>query len=528
MSRAQIRAIYGFMAVRICIVSLEGTLQTLMLTALFTCIKNKDKDAHITLILDKKDKNITDIIGDVDAFLFFDKDSTIDRLSSDNHTLLNNNEYIKKQLRDLTSQPFDLVINTGPDNLSSIVASMVDARSIEGVVYDEYGKKWIENPWLAYLNSVYEDDHSNLFHYVDLITAGCNAFRSIKSVMSDTGALCKRILIDLNDYKEGSVLARELNKKIETEYKNFTVTITDEKLSIKDMSELIKNSSIVITSNYIWSTVACYYGKKVIFVASDDKYVMNGPYGEGHLILKARSEGADVKEDLFNLFEFAFCQKDKNTLITSSTDVFVSRYDNDGFMEYVPFLKAAMSDHELYRWIYKAVFKGTIGRSVKAGDPQRFLAFGEKYIDRVVDIDRAVEYLSEKIFTKYEAESVKKVMNGFNEAINSVVELKQVAFEGQKKSREFLNIIAINSGDLDEIKKKRKELTETDNLIYKMLKDGKWYLGPIIRTFMKERDDSHIVNLFPLAKRTIVNYEDLFSKASFLEEIIRGLWKRIN
>jgi len=112
--------------------------------------------------------------------------------------------------------------------------------------------------------------------------------------------------------------------------------------------------------------------------------------------------------------------------------------------------------------------------------------------------------------------------------LSAIVELKQLAFEGQKRSREFLNIVAINSGELDEIKKKTKELTEIDTFICKMPIEGKWYLEPIVGPFMKDRDNSHVVNLFPLAKRTIVNYEDLFSKTCFLEEIIRGLWKKIN
>jgi hypothetical protein len=88
--------------------------------------------------------------------------------------------------------------------------------------------------------------------------------------------------------------------------------------------------------------------------------------------------------------------------------------------------------------------------------------------------------------------------------------------------------VAMNSGNMDEIKKKRKEITEMDQLVCDMLGEKKMYLEPLIRSFTQERDDSHVVNLFPLAKRIIVTYEDLFSKASFLEEIIKGLWKKTN
>ncbi|MEI6080491.1 MAG: hypothetical protein WCQ53_07645, partial [bacterium] len=483
-----------------------------MLTALFRCVKNKDKETQLTLVLDKKDKEICELIENIDEFLFFDREKVVERLSSSTYTLVQNHEYIEKQLKSATTEPIDTVINAGCDNLSAIVTSMMGARSVEGATFDEYGKKWIENPWFSYLNDTCEDKQYNLFHYIDVVTGGCGVFSpEKKSLPVEQPSISKRVIIELSEYEHGTELGRDLGQRIEKNYRGFNVVITEGKLKTTEMAELIKSSSVLVTSNYIYSMIASIFGKKVVFVASDDNYMVNGPYGEGHWILKKKKNALFINDDLFSFFGFAFCQEDRTALLAPNMDIISSGYDRDGFIEYVPFLKMGISEKEFYNWIYKSVWKCTIGRKVRAGDPQRFLAFGEKYIDRVVEIDREVEYLKEKVLTKYDQDNIKVITDKFNEALNSVIELKETAFEGQKKAREFLNTVAISSDNLEEIKKKKQEITEIDTSISEMLHSDKIYLEAIIRSFMRERDDSHVTNLFPLAKRIISNYEDLFS-----------------
>ena len=122
----------------------------------------------------------------------------------------------------------------------------------------------------------------------------------------------------------------------------------------------------------------------------------------------------------------------------STFDVFISRYDIDGFLEFVPFLKKDIERKDLYKWVYKSVLKGTLARSIKAGDPQRFLSFGQKYIDRVVDIDREVEYLVSKILSRYNIESIKLLVQDLAEFKDQSTALKIEAFNGQKKKLKTL------------------------------------------------------------------------------------------
>ncbi|MEI6093258.1 MAG: hypothetical protein WCQ47_06200 [bacterium] len=495
------------MAIKICVVNLGTPVQTLMLTNLFTAIKSKEKDSFLTLIIDKNNKDLTKIIGDIDEFILFDRDQKEER----------HHEYVKKQLKNLISYPVDLVINTSSDKLSSAISSIIESTSFEGVMFDEYGKKWIDNPWFSYLDNLEQSSNFNLFHYTDIVSVACNYFCSLKqqSVCSyDSNTL---IMIDI---KKPEFILDSLPT-------NCFVLPRDTKDEAKTVA-LIKNCSLVLTSDYYISTLASSLGKKVVLISETDDYFTCGPYGDNNYVLKLKDRSSDFNGDILQFLRFLLFKEEKASLSLSNFNVFISRYDLDGFLEFIPFLKKDIDQKDLYKWVYKSVLKGTLARSIKAGDPQRFLSFGEKYIDRVVDIDREVEYLVSKVLSRYNSESIKLLVKDLSEFKIQATELKAKAFNGQKKAREFLNTVAMNSGDMVEIKKKKAEIIEIDDSIQIMMKDSRYNFWPIVNNFRQEKGDEHITNLFPMAKGVMTRYEELFSKASFLEEIIEGLWKRIN
>lgn len=507
MSRAQIHAIYGFMAIKICVVNLGTPAQTLMLTNLFAAIKSKEKDSYLTLIIDKKNRNLTEIISEVDEFILFDRDQKEER----------HYEYVKKQLKGLIASNVDLVINTSSDKLSSAISSIIESSAFEGVVFDEYGKKWIENPWFAYLDNLSTNNSLNLFHYADIISIACNYFRSIKQADAFSYDSNTRVIVDVDKSED---LLESLPKNC------FTLSKTNKNTA--ETMELIKNCSLVVSSDAYISALASYFGKKVVFVCEDDNCFTYGPYGDSNYILQVKKRTENVKDDLLQFLNFLLFRGDKTVLSFTTIDVFVSRHDIDGFLEFIPFIKKDIEQKDFYKWVYRSVLKGTIARSIKAGDPQRFLSFGEKYIDRVVDIDREVEYLVSKVFSRYNTESLKRLVRDLPEFKGQISELKAKAFDGQKKAREFLNTVAMNSENMDEIKKKKLEITEINSSIHRMIENNDHKFGPIMNNFKQEKGDEHITNLFPMAKGVMTKYEELFSKASFLEEIIEGLWKRIN
>jgi hypothetical protein len=48
------------------------------------------------------------------------------------------------------------------------------------------------------------------------------------------------------------------------------------------------------------------------------------------------------------------------------------------------------------------------------------------------------------------------------------------------------------------------------------------YIAPLIDFFKTEESVDDVKNIFPLAKSTMLSFEDLFSRASFTEEIVKG------
>jgi hypothetical protein len=521
------------MPLNICFVAIDDPLQIPLFVGALNKLSTMGSDACVSVVVNSEDKELLKAMNYNGRVSFFDKASFSSDVSCSEANILNSSANIKKQLsHSLGEEPFDIVLNLGFSQISSLVSSMIKSSSYQGSVYDEYSRTRIDDPWLDYFNSVSDDGSYNTFHCIDLV---------LSSFPNRSSAATKARLFDLNEQQlpqDGLQLktkknifvdrsssfmqdiSEELSGRAIDSCKNYVFTSSEE----QRYSEV----DVVITDDVFFSMSSSVLGNKVVFISSNDAQALYQPYGEGNYVLRPKTSSSKICDDIISLLGFIFNHRDKALLITPNSDFMVSRLDQDGFLEYVPLLRKRIGPAELYSWIYRAVFKCTMGRTVRAGDPQRFLAFGEKYIDRVVDIDRQVEYLCEHIINKYNHDDVISVSSKFAEVMDHVIAVKEIAFEGQKKAKEFLNVVAVDSNNMDEIKKKRNELSEIDSRIYALINGDNCYAEPLIRSFVRDRDDAHVANLFPLAKKIMCLYEDLFSKLSFLEEIIKELWKRIN
>ncbi len=199
----------------------------------------------------------------------------------------------------------------------------------------------------------------------------------------------------------------------------------------------------------------------------------------------------------------------------------VAGFDSDGFLEYLPGVQIRMTKELFYGFIYRSVWKSTISRTIKAGDPQRFLSFGETFLDRMVDIDREIEHLKDKVFKKFDAGSVSELSSSQESFLNAVKMVKDLAFEGQKASKEFLSAASKGVHDISEIKKIRSNILDIERKI-EATRAMNRYVAPLIDFFRAEEPVEDVKNVFPLAKSTMLSFEDLFSRASFTEEIVKG------
>jgi hypothetical protein len=199
----------------------------------------------------------------------------------------------------------------------------------------------------------------------------------------------------------------------------------------------------------------------------------------------------------------------------------VSGFDRDGFLEYLPAVPVKMTQELFYGFMYRSVWKSTISRNIKAGDPQRFLSFGETFLDRMVDIDREVEQLKSKVLKRFTDDSVKAILSSQDNFLDTVTMVKELAFEGQKAAKDLLSAASQNLHDMTEVKRIRTSIQDIENKIAGTRAMSR-YIAPLIDLFRTEEPVDDVKNLFPLAKSTMLSFEDLFSRASFTEEIIKG------
>jgi len=223
---------------------------------------------------------------------------------------------------------------------------------------------------------------------------------------------------------------------------------------------------------------------------------------------------------------FAFGPYGKDNRITIDGVEWVSGFDKDGFLEYLPTSFVKLDPKLFYGLIYRAVWKCTISRTIRAGDPQRFLSLGETYLDRMVDVDRETEALCNRVFKKFTIDSVNNLVKEQPQFLQAITKIKEIAFEGQKIAREFLSAASKNVHDMTEIKDIKLRLQLVGKKIEEIKKAEQDAL-PLIELFEREEPSDDVQNLFPLAKSIILSFEDLFSRASFTEEIIKGVYKNI-
>jgi hypothetical protein len=223
---------------------------------------------------------------------------------------------------------------------------------------------------------------------------------------------------------------------------------------------------------------------------------------------------------------FSFGPYGNGTSVNIEGVEWLSGFDRDGFLEYLPANLIELDSYLFYGLVYRSVWKCTISRTIMAGDPQRFMSLGETYLDRMVDVDREADILCKRTFKKFTADSVEELVKIQPQFLQTVTKIKELAFEGQKIAREFLSAASKNVHDITEIKEIKLRLQSVEKKIEETKRIDK-DVAPLISLFEKENTSQDVHNLFPLAKNIILSFEDLFSRASFTEEIIKSIYKNI-
>lgn len=204
----------------------------------------------------------------------------------------------------------------------------------------------------------------------------------------------------------------------------------------------------------------------------------------------------------------------------------ISSFDRDGFMKYLPVKKIAIKPEWFYGFFYRAIWKATLNRKIRVGDPNRFLSFGETYLDRMLDVDIEVDQLTNSVFKCFDTDSIKIIVKKHQGIVKELSLLKELSFEGQKLSKELLASTATEPQDMELIGVQILKIRKLEQEIIKTA-EGNLELKPLIKMFMAERVLDEVKNLFPLAKKMTLSFEELYSRSVFALELFSGIYKNI-
>lgn len=453
-------------------------------TKLINSYKKINNNANIFLMYDKNHKTcvtieaVTRIELDVDKMLLEIKKCGIDLFKRS--VVLNN--FLEK----IVNYFFDLIVNLDYEKaVSSVISSYLNSKNVWGASYDEYGFPCFDNNRFKYL--VYAKQNNNLFFYRELIYKAQD--------------------VELEQFKTNF----EHSDKIICIFKQVNIAIEGVKVyDVKnfDLCNLDKDNNTYITDDELCASILTSSGMPCYFV-SNSYYSFYDAYPSNNLIKYVLSEKID--NNLINNIKNV-----KNMLVYKPIQ------DKHGFIYIVPEVPINIDNKVFNFLVLKAVWKSIVNREVPVGDSKRFLSIGEKYIDRVMDVNLEIDFLKQNIFPYYIKTSIDSVIEANKSLLVDIDKFKKFSFDGVLKAKSYLHAVSSFDCDLDKIKEENKKLLECDSKIYNFETNNNIIID-FINYFKIEREKYHLRNLFPMVKNIIFTYENLYSKICFFEEILKGI-----
>jgi len=433
------------------------------------------------------DENFKDIIKTINIEVHNVKvTKLLENISACGFDLYKRSSILDTYLNKINKYYFDLIINLDYEfALSSVIVSYLNAKNIWGPYYDEYGFSCFDNNKYKFL--VHSKQDNNLFFYPELINTSLNtSFVFLKNSQFNN---LEKFCVVSDNYMTDNITCYKTDKINKSDYlnaaKEFDFTITDD--------EIIANFNNLNNIN-------------TIFVSNDYKNFYNVyPYNNCIKYL--------LNKNIYSAIE---------SLKSKTSIFFKAIQDKYAFVYIVPETPISLSEEIFNFFILKAVWKSMVVKETLVGDSNKFVSLGEKYIDRIMDINVEIDFLNECIFSHFNKESVVKTINDSESILEEISKFKKLTFEGTNISKSYLHVVSSADYNFENIKIKNKELIEHDKKINDFT-----FTNTVTKNFIcyfkNERNNYHLKNLFPMVKEIILTYETLYSKICFYEELLKGL-----
>ncbi|RMF92372.1 MAG: glycosyltransferase family 9 protein [Candidatus Schekmanbacteria bacterium] len=548
---------------KILIINLARMGDLLQSTPLLEEIKKESPDSRITMLANSKFAAICERLPFIDEIIKFDVEEIAKSISESNKNLIEIYKDLKNKIESLNRKGFSKIINLTHSKMSAFLMSLLDCNDKNGITVDPNGFRVIKNDWMIYFFNAAINRRFNPFNLVDMYLLTTGKKNSIKSLLlelhnediaeAENFYAAKNVkkddlLIGLQpgaskSHKQWPVknfaqVASKIKKIIDAKIVVFGTSaeshlaeeirkIAGEDIidatgvtTMKNLPAFISRCRMLITNDTGTMHIASAVNVPVIEISIGPvNYTETGPYGEGHYVIQTNvkcspcsfnvkckneicKETVLPEEVIYTIKAMLGYEEMKNekpkTLFLNS-NLFYSRFDSEGFLEFVsPFplpLNKTLFWKEIYRIFWEYVYFGKEHDETLESNID--VRFGKYYFEN----DFIVEKESKKII----------------ERIDEIIELAE---EGKEIIKKIIRALTESPDAVStDISLLAKRVTEIDAEIYRLSLATEELL-PICDVYRMKRESIDDPEATKVSWKCLALMEELQNNCRFFKKVI--------
>ncbi len=495
---------------KILVINLTRMGDLLQSTPLLKGLKEKYPGCEITLMANSKFAPICERIPFVDHLYKFDTESIAKAITEESEILFDVFKRLEEIITSLNSAHYEKVINLTHSKMSAFLTSLLNCKDKNGITIDSKGFRVIKNDWMVYFFNAAINRNFNPFNLVDmyLLTEGIkNRDHSLIIEKRDEDIYCATEFYNSNNVNENDILigfqpgASKSHKQWPIEYFAKLASILSKKQNVRivvfgtssetplarKIAELSGKNIIDATGKTTMQNLAAFIAKCSILVTNDTgtmhiataagvpvielslgpvNFIETGPYGRNNIVIQTTAECAPCSfsvsckneickktiqpEDVVLSLEVLLGEKNicelKHREYFKNSNVFLTVFDDDGFLDSISPKKITLTKtafwREIYRTFWKKIYNNILNENTKSAS---VLSFFEKYSP---PSDNSI------------------VKNALNVA-NDMGKIETLSEEGEDIVKQIINSLSaekiVNTQSIGE---KAKKITAIDEEIY--------------------------------------------------------------
>ncbi|RMF92374.1 MAG: glycosyltransferase family 9 protein [Candidatus Schekmanbacteria bacterium] len=296
------------------------------------------KNFHISVFIDKNLVELANLFQSVDEIIPIDIQSLAEISTSNEISLLEKYEILKKYVQSFSSMNFSKVINLNYSSLSCLIADAISTQKKLGFYYQNDRRTIYGTPWMDYLLTSTSTRRFNRINLSDIFLYSAGSiissempsryfFNNAKekkaqrkndettiSIQTATGhrkrfwpdnyfsALCRMLLNDkkVKIYLTGTAKERERAEKIkQSAAENERIVNIAGKTTVKELSEILSQSDLVITCDTGTMHLAASLDTTVLALFFGPAFCFEtGPFTKDNYIIQSFKKCAPCMESI--------------------------------------------------------------------------------------------------------------------------------------------------------------------------------------------------------------------------------------